>query len=385
MTRTTDRRRALQRLLGLAAAPAWPSFAAESPTVATAFEGAMRDWLLRHRVRNASFALMHDDRLVSAQGHGDRGAHERVPLWSLSKAITAACVAALVREGRLGLHDRIGPLLQPVFDQHGPPADSRVARVTVAQLLSHRAGWPGTRNFAPGFVPLLQQVPLAEARASMLMPAVLATALARDPGTRFEYSNTGYLLLGQVIEAVTGGSYADVCQRLVLAPAGIEQATMDRLWGRLLHAAGGWSMSAPEYLAFLRLLRPRRPDFLSAPVRDWMTDGRHETHEMFGGPGFAYTLGMHLRQRTGDLFHAGAWSWRKDGPDGPAVRQGTWAGLASDGTGFVATFDTISPAHDIAAGAELDALVWRLQRAGGSYPTIDLFEAAGVGPLRLRP
>lgn len=381
MTATADRRRALQGLLGLAVAPAaWPVRAADAPP---AFEAAMRDWLMRHRVKNASFALMHDDRLVLAQGHGERGAHERVPLYSLSKAITAACVAALVREGRLRLHDRIGPLLQPVFDEHGPPDDPRVTKATVAHLLSHRAGWPGTRNFAPGFVPLLQQVPLAKAHASMLMPAILKTPLARDPGTRFEYSNTGYLLLGQIVEAVTAGSYAEACQRHVLGPAGIAQATLDPLWGRLLHAAGGWSMSAPEYLAFLRLLRPRRPDFLSAPVRDWMSDGRNETHELFGGPGFAYTLGMHLRLRTGDLFHAGAWSWRKDGPDGPAVRQGTWAGLGTDGTGFAATFDTISPSHDIAAAGELDAMVWRLQRSGGSFPAIDLFEAAGVGPVRV--
>jgi CubicO group peptidase (beta-lactamase class C family) len=382
MTATADRRRALQRLLALAgASAAWPAGAADQ--TAPAFDAAMRDWLVRHRVKNASFALMHDDRLVLAQGHGQRGAHERVPLWSLSKAITAACVAALVRDGRLRLHDRIGPLLQPVFDAHGPPADARVARATVAHLLSHRAGWPGTRNFAPGFVALLEQVPLSEARAAMLMPAVLKTPLARDPGTRFEYSNTGYLLLGQIIEATTGTSYADACQRLVLAPAGIGHVTMDRLWGRLLHAAGGWSMSPPEYLAFLRLLRPRRPDFLSAPVRDWMSDGRNETHEAFGGPGFAYTLGLHLRLRTGDLFHAGAWSWRQDGPDGPAVRQGTWAGLATDDTGFVATFDTISPSHDVAAAGELDAMVWRLQRAGGTYPSTDLFESAGVGPLVL--
>ena len=382
MTATAHRRRALLRLLALAgASAAWP-VGADYPA-APAFDTAMRDWLLRHRVKNASFALMHDDRLVLAQGHGERGAHERVPLWSLSKAITAACVAALVRDGRLRLHDRIGPLLQPVFDAHGPPVDARVTKATVAQLLSHRAGWPGTRNFAPGFVPLLQQVPLGEARASMLMPAILKTPLARDPGIRFEYSNTGYLLLGQIVEAVTGMGYAEACQKLVLAPAGIAQVGMDRVWGRLLHAAGGWSMSAPEYLAFLRLLRPRKPDFLSAPVRDWMSDGRHETHEAFGGPGFAYTLGMHLRLRTGDLFHAGAWSWRQDGPDGPALRQGAWAGLGADGTAFVATFDTISPSHDAAAAGELDAMVWRLQRAGGRYPAIDLFDAAGVGPLRL--
>jgi CubicO group peptidase (beta-lactamase class C family) len=79
------------------------------------FDDAMRTWRAAHGVSRASVAVMHDDRLVFAAGYGGRGANERVPVWSLSKAITALCIATLIRDGRLSFLDPIGRLLAPIF------------------------------------------------------------------------------------------------------------------------------------------------------------------------------------------------------------------------------------------------------------------------------
>ena len=107
------------------------------------FDRTMRDWVAANRVTAASLAVMRDNRLVLARGYGERRAGDRVPVWGLSKAITAACVASLVDEGRLGFDDRIGPLLTSFFQRAGPPADERLAGVTVGQLLSQHSGLRG--------------------------------------------------------------------------------------------------------------------------------------------------------------------------------------------------------------------------------------------------
>src|SRR5262249_28580772 len=147
---------------------------------------------------------------------------------------------------KLGFDDPIGSLLGPAFAKYGQPADERLMRVTVAQLLAHRSGLPrtvGNNQFAPGGIELLQRRPLAEATADMLMPSIMKQRLTAEPGAEHQYSNVGYLLLGEVIETVTGAPYETECARRVLAKAGIAQPTLDAKWGRLLTAAAGWALS----------------------------------------------------------------------------------------------------------------------------------------------
>jgi CubicO group peptidase (beta-lactamase class C family) len=151
----------------------------------------------------------------------------------LSKPITAVCVASLVGEGRLHFDDPIGPLIAPIFGRFGEPADKRLREITVAQLITHRSGIPraafaGDNLFAPGLIELLRQRPSCELTVDMSMPRILKVSLARDPGADFEYTNMGYLLLGQIIEALSGKSYEAACGESVLARAGIKHPSLDR-------------------------------------------------------------------------------------------------------------------------------------------------------------
>src|SRR5262249_27258836 len=134
---------------------------AKAPDVAagSAFDAAMRGWMAAHGVSRGSIAVMRDNRLVFAAGYGGRGATERVGIWSLSKAVTGVCIATLVQDNKLRFDDPVGPLLGPVFSKFGQPADERLRRVTVAQLLTHRSGLPrsGSGNkFAPGVAEALR-------------------------------------------------------------------------------------------------------------------------------------------------------------------------------------------------------------------------------------
>jgi CubicO group peptidase (beta-lactamase class C family) len=357
------------------------------PLVLQPFEQEMRRWLERFGVAQATLAVMRDDRLVFARGYGERHGGQRVNVHSLSKAITAACIATLVRERKLRLDAPIGGLLSPLYARYGKPADDRVERVTVAELLTHRGGWSrraGGNGWAPGLPDLLRHVAPHAATAHMLLPAIFRVRLAHEPGTQYEYSNIGYLLLGQIIEVVTGESYVKACGRRVLVPAGIKDAQRDATWGGLSHAAGGWWLSGPEYLAFLRLLRPRHPDFLSPELRAWLTDGTGKWIDERGG--LADTLGVMVSFPAVNLFHGGAGQWRQsDAAGGPiALKEGTWAVLAGDGTAWVASFDTVTADEDPEAFDRLVRALWQARRAVATWPVGDLFASFGIGTVAVR-
>ena len=74
----------------------------QMPALAGRFDAIMRRWMAAHFVRRGSLAVMCDNRLVVAAGYGGRDINERVPIWSLSKAISALCMASFIREGRAG-------------------------------------------------------------------------------------------------------------------------------------------------------------------------------------------------------------------------------------------------------------------------------------------
>jgi CubicO group peptidase (beta-lactamase class C family) len=96
--------------------------------------------------------------------------------------------------------------------------------------------------------------------------------LAREPGSRFVYSNTGYLTLAAVIEEAAGRGYEEYCRAAVLTPLGVRSAYLhaDR---RLSSGSGGWSITGADYLAFLDVFDPRHP-LLGEAVQQWIAAAR---------------------------------------------------------------------------------------------------------------
>jgi CubicO group peptidase (beta-lactamase class C family) len=350
------------------------------------FDRAMRDWMAAHHVSRGSVAVMRDDHLVFAAGYGGRRADERVPVWSMSKAITGVCIATLVQDGALRFDDPIGPWLARI-PRVAAPADPRLAQVTVGQLLTHRSGLPsvvGDNRFAPGMFQLLRQRRPTEATAAALMPSILRLHLAGVPGAEHHYSNTGYLLLGQIIEAATNQTYEAACGQRVLARAGISAPRLEAEWGRLLQASAGWALSGPEYLGFVRLLERRAHGLLSADTQRWARapEGRwiDETHA------FAYTLGIRLDVRTAGrltIFHGGGWLWDQNDALGGAIheKRGTWFVLTDDGVAWFASYDGVHIDTDPDAVNALHDALWHAHRRVFRWPSRDQFPAMGVQPL----
>ncbi|WP_139488400.1 serine hydrolase [Brevibacillus dissolubilis] len=178
-----------------------------------------------HRVPGLSLALAHRGRLVLSQAFGlaNTATNERVTtnhlfrIASVSKPITSVAVFRLIEAGRLNLGDRVFGPNSILGNTYGTlPANSPINQITVQHLLEHTSGWATSQD--PMFT--MFNLNQDELITWMLDPAN-NRPLTHTPGTRFEYLNFGYLVLGRVIEQVSGQTYADYVRQNVLAPSGI--------------------------------------------------------------------------------------------------------------------------------------------------------------------
>ncbi len=127
-------------------------------------------------------------------------------LASLTKPLaTALSVMALVERGKLHLDDTLGSFLSEV------PLDK--IQISIRHLLGHTSGLPAYRPFYKELIHLAPDSRLLE-----MKKLLLAESLVSPPGTQAGYSDLGFMLLGWVIEGLTGKSLADVAQELVFGP-----------------------------------------------------------------------------------------------------------------------------------------------------------------------
>jgi D-alanyl-D-alanine carboxypeptidase len=133
---------------------------------------------------------------------------------SISKSYTAHAVLQLVADGRL----RLGTTVGEVLPEYVGPGRT----VTVEQLLVHTSGLPNYVHDMPGLRARLR-------RDDFDRKAIVATfaplPLAFAPGERCSYTNSGYYLLGLIVERVSGKSYYDFLREDVLGPLGVAPAT----------------------------------------------------------------------------------------------------------------------------------------------------------------
>jgi CubicO group peptidase (beta-lactamase class C family) len=173
----------------------------------------------RGEVPGIAYGVVADGRLVHAGAFGTLRVGESAPpdadsvfrIASMTKSFTAATLLLLRDQGRLRLDDPVERWVPELTSLALPTADS--PPVTVEHLLTMSAGFPtddpwGDRQ---------QGLPL-DAFAVLLRAGL---SFAWVPGTRFEYSNLGYGILGRVITAIAGAEYKDAVRDLILGPLGM--------------------------------------------------------------------------------------------------------------------------------------------------------------------
>lgn len=132
-------------------------------------------------------------------------------LGSMNKMFTAVAIAQLVERGKLSFEDPLSKFL-PEF-----PDKASAEKIKIKHLLTHTAGLGGYFS-----KPLIESSrALYRTVDDMMKRAAADEKLQFEPGTRWQYSNTGMLVLGKVIEIVTGQSYYDYVRDNISKPAGM--------------------------------------------------------------------------------------------------------------------------------------------------------------------
>lgn len=190
----------------------------------TQVDNLVRSFMSKNTVPGISLAITKNGKLVYAKGYGftDKETAERVTtdtrfrISSISKSITAAAVMKLVEEGKIDLNDKIfgtGAILGNDFGTQ--PYKQYITDLTVKHCLSHHVGGWGNSSNDPTTVN-------NQMNANELISWILNNRpLDVPPGTAYNYSNVGFMILGRVIEKVTGKTYEAYVKESILAPAGI--------------------------------------------------------------------------------------------------------------------------------------------------------------------
>jgi D-alanyl-D-alanine carboxypeptidase len=181
------------------------------------------DQIVRYgRPPGLSLAVVKGGRMVYERGFGLADAPKRVTAkpdtvyrwWSMTKIPTAIAILRLREQGRLSLDDAVAKHL-PFFRVRYPSPACPV--VTVRHLLNHSSGLPDLGLGLVRYVHRENEPPVNQTTFSAKVLPEYAT-LAFAPGTRAAYTNLGYILLGAIVESVTGQTYEDYVRRNILAP-----------------------------------------------------------------------------------------------------------------------------------------------------------------------
>ena len=292
----------------------------------------------------------------------------RFPLASMSKWFTAYAVLQLVQAGRLDLD---APLSTYLTQWQLPAGPFDAQQVTIRRLLSHSAGLTDGLGFGD-YLPTEPLPSLGETlrhpRASSDTAAVIA--VGRRPGSGFQYSGGGYLLLQALLEDVTGMPFATWMQDSVFRPIGMQRATYANLGsldnvsrsfdarGALVPtyryaAAGatGLSASARDLVAFAQAQR-RTDDGASTLLNRETLDRMRQPHARKLGLDI-WGLGVALYAPTA----SGAYVYGHDGANAPAIN--TSMRINPDNGDAVIVLVTGHPTLATAIGSE-----WTLWQVG---------------------
>ncbi|MBG0821065.1 beta-lactamase family protein [Planomonospora sp. ID91781] len=372
-----------------------------APAELAGFDEVMKTFVKEREISCAQLAISKRGRLLLARGYYTASQARYVPpvsptslfrIASLSKPVTAAAVMRLVQEGRLGLSAPVTTLLGLSAE-----ADPRLAQVTVLRLMQHLGGWDRSVSldhlWSDHAISAALDVPLPIDHADIIRYAT-ARPLDFAPGTGMAYSNYGYMLLGRIIEKVSGTDYESYVKEKVLAPLGITRMRIGRSLrseaaaGEVAYASqytaktvlddtgttvpypyggfnvpnhdanGGWLASAVDLVRFAGVFDAAGPVLGAASIAKVLA----KPEIGVSGDGWWYGCGWYVRQVPGNLntWHAGS-------------MPGTYTYLARLQNGF--TYAALFNRREEQGTPDYDVLSSRMNAAlnkVASWPATDL-------------
>lgn len=189
-----------------------------APVTRAAIDSSIREIIARTGTPSASIAVVKDGVIAYTNAYGDARLDPRTPalpsmrysIGSVSKQFTATLILRLAEQHKLSLDDRIVKWF---------PGVTRAKDITVRQLLSMTSGisdyWAQDYVMSPMLKPI---------SAQQIVDQFARAPLDFVPGSKYQYSNTNYVMLGTIIEKVSGKPFLDVLRSDILTPLQLTSA-----------------------------------------------------------------------------------------------------------------------------------------------------------------
>ena len=376
-----------------------------------AFDAAVLNLMSTYNVPGGQLAISYKGRLVYNRGFGmaNTAAQDSVypgslfRIASVSKTITGIACMKLFEQGLLSLDAKVfGPegILNDAIYQN--IIDPRYKDISVRMLLQHSGGFDRYASGDPMFQSyyIAYTMGVASPPPSNVIVQYMLSHMMLDfaPGTKYEYSNFGYCVLGRVIEKITGQSYEDHVRSALLNPLGIAATQLgfnmlaDRVPGEVnyydfpgapyansiydnttqvpwpyggfdveaMDAHGGWISSGEDLLKLVCAIDrfDTRPDILTHATIDTMTKPSANRPN--------YACGISVNQYN-IWWHMGSLPGTTSGIVRNGNKELNWAFL----------YNTRDESGNINAAA--DNLVWNVLPSITSWPDFDLFTESTIG------
>lgn len=206
-----------------------------------------------------------DGKILFSKGYGFANLEWEIPntpttkfrLGSITKQFTAASILLLEERGKLKVEDPV--------KKYMPDAPAAWDKITIFHLLTHTSGIPSFTGF-PDY---------RSREATPITPEKLVEwfrdkPLEFEPGSKWNYSNSGYVLLGYLIEKISGQNYADFVQQNIFTPLGMKDSGYDSNSAIITRRAAGYSPSphGPGNAGFVHMTIPFSAGALYSTTED---------------------------------------------------------------------------------------------------------------------
>ena len=194
---------------------------------------------------------------ANAEWEIPNAANTKFRVGSITKQFTSMAVMQLQEQGKLNVQDSICVYLAPCPETWKP--------VTVHHLLTHTSGIPSYTG-----LPDFRKISILPKTPDEMIALFRDLPLEFEPGSGFKYNNSGYFLLGVIIEKVTGRKYEEVLRDQVFRPVGMSDTGYDRTNVILPRRAAGYARSGQDVTnaAYLDMGQPYSAGALYSTVED---------------------------------------------------------------------------------------------------------------------
>jgi CubicO group peptidase (beta-lactamase class C family) len=216
------------------------NFAAFPPTCGAQEPAARMEQLIRSYVDGKRFMgtvlVAQDTQVLLSKGYGSANLEWNIPdapstkfrLGSVTKQFTAACILLLEERGKLRTEDLV--------KKYMPDAPAAWDKITIFHVLTHTSGIPNFTNF-----PDYGETKTMPVTPEKLVARFRDKPLDFQPGEKWSYSNSGYVLLGYLVEKISGQSYQDFLQQNIFTPLNMKDSGYDSNSAIIEHRASGYT------------------------------------------------------------------------------------------------------------------------------------------------